>query len=223
MNIDVYKALGNKPIQMKCPGLDEAKGAQNVTNDAIRKLQDLGLDDMQEVDLEVINRIEQKLATANTAMNGAMGHMQNLADNAMWFASKSNLVSSLDTMAGFPVAPCVNTSALFGPINGVAAEIFSKVDTLAQTISTKIEGYLSGALDAIELEQYLSSVGEFIDDATAKFDKMVADGKALIDEFEQKVMNSSIASAIDALWNNPCTQAILGATLPDDIKQHLPS
>ncbi|MCX2788352.1 hypothetical protein [Vibrio sp. Sgm 5] len=223
MNIDVYKALGSKPIQMKCPGLDEAKAAQTQVNTVIQKLQALGLDEMQEIDMEVINVLEDKLSLVNTSVDNTMGHMQNLSDNAMWFASKSNLVSTLDTMAGFPVAPCVNTSALFGPINGVAAEIFSKVDTLAQTISIKIESYLSGALDAIELELYLSGVGELIDDTTAKFDKMVADGKALIDEFEQKVMNSSIASAIDALWSNPCTQSILDATLPDDIKQHLPS
>lgn len=223
MNIDVYKALGNKPIQMKCPGLNEAKAAQAQVNTAIQKLKTLGLDEMQEIDMEVINALENKLNLVNTSVDNTMGHMQNLSDNAMWFASKSNMISSLDIMAGLPVAPCVNTSSLFGPITGGASVLFGQMDSHIQTMIEKIDAYLSGALDALELERYLSSAGSVVSELTAKFNTMVEDGNALIAEFEQKMMNSSIASSLDALWSNPCTQSILDATLPDDIKQHLPS
>ncbi|MBE8578713.1 hypothetical protein [Vibrio sp. OPT18] len=223
MNIDIYKALGNGPITMTCPGLDGAKAAQNQTNDAIRKLNALGLDELQEVDLELINRIESKLGAANTAMDGAMGHMQHLADNALWLSSKSNMVATLDQMAGQSGSPCSNANKIFGPINGDSNMLFSTTLNIATSIAQKVDDYLSGVLDLPEFESFLSSVGCLIDDATAKFDVMVAEGKATIAEFEKKIMDSSFANTIDAVWNNPCTQAIMQSTLPDDIKQHLPS
>ncbi|WP_367971606.1 hypothetical protein RJD38_21190 [Vibrio scophthalmi] len=223
MNIDIYKALGNGPITMTCPGLDGAKAAQGQTNDAIRKLNALGLDELQEVDLELINRVESKLGAANTAMDGAMGHMQHLADNALWLSSKSNMVATLDKMAGLPVSSCVNTEKVFGPIAGASDKLFAAGSEVASNISQKVDDYLSGSLDLPEFESFLSDVGGLIDDATAKFDAMVAEGKAIIAEFEKKIMDSSFANAIDAVWNNPCTQAIMQSTLPDDIKQHLPT
>ncbi|WP_418113394.1 hypothetical protein RJD40_10600 [Vibrio scophthalmi] len=221
MNIDVYKVLGSGSMSMTCPGINEAKAAQSTTNEAIRKLNALGLDELQEVDIALITQIESKLSAATSAMDRTMSHMQSLADNALWLSSKSNMVSTLDTMAGLPVSSCVNTDKVFGPIAGGADKLFTAGSEVASAIGQKVDDYLSGAMSALELEEYLSGVSGLIDDCTAQFDAMVAEGKAIIDEFEQKIMNSGIASAIDAVWNNPCTQAIMQATLPDDIKQHL--
>ena len=221
MNIDVYKKLNDGPLVMKCPGLDEAKQTQNGINDVISKLRSLGLDPTNGVNIALITQIEEKLNLSILAMDRNMGYMQSLADDAIWLSSKTNLISTLDDMAGLPVSSCVNADALFAPLTGGASALYDAASQLSQNIIQKIDDFLSGVSDLAELEAFLNTLSGLIDASIATFDSMVSEGKAMISAFEKKIMNSSVASAIDSVWDNPCTQAILQETLPDDIKDIL--
>lgn len=221
MNIDIYKKLNEVPLLMKCPGLDTAKASQDGINDVISKLRLLGLDISNNVDIELITNVEQKLNLSISAMDRNMGYMQSLADDAIWLSSKTNLVSSLDDMAGLPVSDCVNTSSLFAPITGGASILYNAASELSNNITQQIVDFLAGASDAAALNTYLGTLSEIIDAMTAPFDAMIDEGKALLNALEQKIMNSAIAGSISSVWNNPCTQGILGATLPDEIKDML--
>jgi prophage DNA circulation protein len=221
MNIDVYKKLNDGPLVMKCPGLDEAKQTQNGINDVISKLRSLGLDPTNGVNIALITQIEEKLNLSISAMDRNMGYMQSLADDAIWLSSKTNLISTLDDMAGLPVSSCVNTDALFAPLTGGANALYDAASQLSQRIMQKIDDFLSGASDLVDFEAFLNTLSGLIDSSIATFDSMVSEGKAMISAFEAKIMNSSVASAIGSVWDNPCTQAILETILPDDIKDLL--
>ncbi len=221
MNIDVFKKLNEGPLVMKCPGLDEAKRTQNNTNDAIDKLHSLGLDPLHTIDINLILQIEEKLNLSISAMDRNMGYMQKLADDAIWLSSKTNLISTLDTMAGLPVSSCVNTDELFAPLTGGATALYEAADQLSSEIIQKIEDFISSIIDVEELEAYLRTLSDLITPIITNFDSMVSSGNAMINSFNQKITNSSVASSIDSVWSNSCTKAVMQAVLPDDIKSLL--
>lgn len=220
MDTELYKALLEKPLAMHVPGLTQAQDAQQEINNAIDALGGLNntLPSGEIVNLDKIEKAQSQLNAAMTQIHSATAQMQYVADNAIWLSSKANLVSSLDHAIGLPVSSCFNANTVFDVISGSLDTFFSEGMRVAHALSNKVKECISGSLSWEELEKIINTAIDKINKVKVAINEKVESCKRALKEFEDKIMNSSIATTLRGIYNNPCTKAVLDSTLPPDIK-----
>lgn len=215
MNIDIYNKIKSGGLAMTSPSVgvgNQAISQLNQVSDALGPLESLG------VDLAVLNSAKASLSLANASLTGGVSHIASTASDSLRLGSLAAQANRLDALVGSVPSSCFNTEALFATVNGAVDEAFNAINGVASDLSSKIADFISGNLSLAELESALSSIGDELQAGLDSIKGMIDKELALLTELGEKIQASSLAQSIEALWNNPCTQAVLDQTLPSDIK-----
>lgn len=216
MNIDLYKHIQANGLNMTSPAVgigNNALSAVNQADNALQPLENLGL-----VDVNILQSARQTLNMANSSVTGTVSHIAQTANDSLRLSSMASQVNKLDALVNVVPSSCFNSEALFASVNGACDELLNSIADTSAQITNKVSDYLNGLIDTSALEAFLAGIGNslqsFLDDLSAK---LLAELE-LLNELKDKIQASSLAQSILALWNNPCTQAVLDTTLPPDIK-----
>ncbi len=219
MNINIYNQIRSTGLNMTSPavGVGNAALAEvNAADAALQPLEDLGV-----VDTDILQQARSSLGQANSSLTGGVSQIATTANDSLRLSGMAQQVNRVDALVGQVPSSCFNTEAMFASVNGACDELFNAVGDVAKQISDKVAAYLAGSVDLSELESFLSGVGSALQGSLDGLADKFASETALLQELKDKIEASSLAQSIEALWNNPCTQAVLDTTLPPDIKAHL--
>lgn len=215
MNIDIYNKIKSGGLAMTSPSVDvgnQAISQLNKVSDALGPLESLG------VDLAVLDSVKASLSLANAGLTGGVSHIASSASDSLRLGSLAAQANRLDAMVGSVPSSCFNTEALFATVNGAVDDAFNAINSVANDLSRKIADFISGDLSLSELELILSTVGDELKAGLDSISGMIDKELGLLAELGEKIQACSLAQSIEALWSNPCTQAVLDQTLPPDIK-----
>ncbi|MBF4249585.1 DUF7217 family protein [Vibrio anguillarum] len=216
MNIDIYNKIKSGGLVMTSPAVDvgnQALSQVNQADQALEPLESLGI-----IDLGVLQTARSALSLSNSSLTGSVTHIASTANDSLRLSSMAQQVNKLDALSNQVPSSCFNSEAMFASVNGACDELFNQIGGVASEISKKVSDYLSGLIDASELESYLAGVGGLLQGGIDGLASKLSSETGLLKEMAEKIQASSLAQSIEALWKNECTQGVLDTTLPPDIK-----
>lgn len=163
-----------------------------------------------------------QLDAAQSQLNAANGHIEGQKAAVLTQLGQADLVNRLDETSDQVPAGCMNTLGGTGMLTGEFNDQFQGIADKAAAMSQAVADYLSGAIDLSQLQGLLDGFGSDLDGFGSSLSSGLSSELALLAELKEKVLAMSQSQAIENLWSNPCSKAVLEQTLPDDVKGLLP-
>lgn len=220
LDLDLYSYIHQNGMKLVSPATDIANQSIGALTNVEQLLNPISLPG---VDLDVIERTKNAISSANMSMNNTISHISANVNKTLSISSIASQANQIDAFLGGVPSSCFNTDAIMGMVMGAANDLLSYIGDKANQINKAIADFMAGLTDSSQLDAFLSSLSDEIDDLISSVEAFVNAEKALWDEVIEKIKASSLAQTLTQLWNNPCTRAILEQTVPDDMKQFLPS
>lgn len=216
MNIDLFKKIQSGGLSFSSPSIgvgNQAISAVNQADNALRPLESLGV-----VNPDILASTRQLLSSANGSLLGNVSQITAMSNDTLRLSSMAQQANRLDALTNQVPSSCFNTEALFATVNGACDEFFNVIGDAANSIVEKVAAYFSGSMSSSALESFLSGIAEMFHSAMNSIAERFAAEQRFLADMKNKLMASSLAQSIEALWNNDCTRAALDKTLPENIK-----
>lgn len=216
MNIDLFKKIQSGGLSFSSPSIgvgNQAISAVNQADNALRPLESLGV-----VNPDILASTRQLLSSANGSLLGNVSQITAMSNDTLRLSSMAQQANRLDALTNQVPSSCFNTEALFATVNGACDEFFNAIGDAANSIVEKVAAYFSGSMSSSALESFLSGIAEMFHSAMSSLAERFAAEQRFLTDMKNKLMASSLAQSIEALWKNDCTRAALDKTLPENIK-----
>ncbi|MCS6257465.1 DUF7217 family protein [Shewanella baltica] len=216
MNIDLFKKIQSGGLSFSSPSIgvgNQAISAVNQADNALSPLESLGV-----VNPGILSSTRQLLSSTNGSLLGNVSQITAMSNDTLRLSSMAQQANKLDALTNQVPSSCFNTEALFATVNGACDEFFNAIGDAANSIIEKVAAYFSGSMSSSALESFLSGVAEIFKSALSSIADRFSAEQSFLTDMKNKLMASSLAQSIEALWKNDCTRAALDMTLPDNIK-----
>lgn len=216
-NSDLYKKIQSGGLALSSPSIDlaaQSTAQLGALTGALSnpKLIELG------VSSGFISSTIASIESSAVAANASVAHMTQTANNSLEMSSQTMGVNKLDAMADGIAQGCDNTMNLFASIQGDSDAFFNDIESQTNALMNSINDLLAGRINLSAFESAINSCLSEVATAVASVDNLIAKEKAHYGEVLNKMKSLSAAQAIDRLWQNDCTKALMETVLPDDIK-----
>lgn len=124
-------------------------------------------------------------------------------------------------MSGEEVQGCMDYLGISGISFGFFNELFDAATAKIAELVDKLEAYVSGLLGAGQLTAMLSKLIDDINSAIAAVQAAIDAELAKLQEMLDYLQQSAFVQGLMALWNNPCTQALVKEVAPPAYAQAL--
>ncbi|WEV89342.1 hypothetical protein H10PHJ05_41 [Aeromonas phage HJ05] len=174
---------------------------------ALSKAQDVG-----GVDLSSI-------LTAQGSWSDKVGSLANYVKSSestmadrLGVASEYRQIKSI--MSNEQVEGCMDFLGVSGIGLGMFNELFDAAAAKMAELAAKLEAYVDGLLSPGELSAFIARIKGEIEEAMDSIQAVIDEEMAKLNEMVGLVKQSALVQQLTALWNNPCTKAIVGEVMP---------
>ncbi|KEQ11284.1 hypothetical protein GZ77_26080 [Endozoicomonas montiporae] len=215
LNKELYDKILGDGLNIQSPADAEISQASDQLSTAIEELEQLSA-----LGVDVDDAIAS-LQSTQSELDGASSHINNQKPELTRQLGQADMVNRLDAVGSDIPSGCFNTAGSTGMITGGFNDLFSGIGSGAADISKAIARYLNGEISESELLALLGGLTSSMGGLVASIGKAIAGENSLLAELARKVSAMSLSQQLSGLWGNPCSQAVLDQTLPEDVKDLL--
>lgn len=174
---------------------------------ALSKAQDVG-----GVDLSVLVTAQGSWSDKVGALGNYVKASESTMADRLGMAAEYRQVKQL--MSNEQVEGCMDFLGVSGISLGMFNELFDAATAKLAELADKLEAFVDGLLAPGELSAYIARVVAEINEAMDAVQAVIDEEMAKLNEMVDLIKQSALVQQLTALWNNPCTKAIVGEVMP---------